>query len=320
MMSVAVCLLLYSFAVATISPWVLQRLTRAGSVPRLGVVAWLVAMVSVVASWVTAAAFLIASLMRYRNQPGRLATACLAALRRLFDGGSGRVVQAGWFTLAAAGASALAILGWRLGQSLWRARAHSRGHAERAWLIGRRIDGVDAVVVDAPERAAYCVAGRPNAIVVTSAALDALTDRHLQAVLAHERAHLAGRHHHVLAFARALAAAIPRVTLFSKGAREIARLLEISADDAAARGHGSQTLLDALLALSTGAPTPQGAVGAAGTDVLARAEHLAAPFAARKQWTAGLLLTATTLLIAGAPLILASLTAAGATWCYSVAA
>jgi hypothetical protein len=72
--------------------------------------------------------------------------------------------------------------------------------------------------------------------------------------------------------------------------------------------------------LSTGTPTPQGAVGAAGTDVLARAEHLAAPFAARKQWTAGLLLTATTLLIAGAPLILASLTAAGATWCYSVAA
>jgi hypothetical protein len=117
-----------------------------------------------------------------------------------------------------------------------------------------------------------------------------------------------------------LATAIPRVTLFSKGAREIARLLEISADDAAARSHGSQTLLDALLALSAGAPTPQGAVGAAGTDVLARAEHLAAPVAARNQWTAGLLLTATTLLIAGGPLILAALTAAGAMWCYSVAA
>jgi Zn-dependent protease with chaperone function len=318
-MSVAVCLLLYSFAVAMISPWILLRLTRAGSVPRLGVVAWLVAMVSVVASWVTAAAFLIASLMRYRDQPGRLASACLAALRRLF-GGSAPVVQAGWFTLAAAGTIALATLGWRLGRSLWRARAHSRGHAERAWLIGRRIEGVDAVVVDAPERAAYCVAGRPNAIVVTSAALDALTDRHLQAVLAHERAHLAGRHHYVLAFARALAAAIPWLTLFSQGAREIARLLEISADDAAARSHGSLTLLDALLALSAGAPMPHGAVGAAGTDVLARAEHLAVPVAARNQWTAGLLLTATALLIALGPLILAALTAAGPIWCYPVAA
>jgi Zn-dependent protease with chaperone function len=319
-MSVAVCLLLYSLVVAVISPWVLLRLTRTGFVPWFGVVAWLVAMVCVVASWVIAAAFLITSLMRYRDQPGRLAVACLAALRRFFDGGSGPVVQAGWFTLAAAGASALAVLGWRLGRSLWRARAYSRGHAERAWLIGRRVDGVDAVVVDAPERAAYCVAGRPNAIVVTSAALDALSDRHLQAVLAHERAHLAGRHHYVLAFARALAAAIPRVTLFGKGAREIARLLEIAADDAAARSHGSQILLDALLALSTGAPTPHGAVGAAGIDVLARAEHLAAPVAARNQWTAGLLLTATTLLIAGGPLILAALTAAGTMWCFSVAA
>ncbi len=73
-MSVAVCLLLYSFTVATLSPWMLLGLTRAGTVPRLGVVAWLAAMVSVVASWVSATAFLIVSLTRYWDQPGRLAT------------------------------------------------------------------------------------------------------------------------------------------------------------------------------------------------------------------------------------------------------
>jgi len=319
-MGVALCLLLYSFAVAMLSPWVLLRLTRAGTAPRLGVVAWLAGMVSVVASWVTAAAFLIATLTRYWDQPGRLASACFVALHQRLDNSSGTVVQAGLFVLAAAATSALVILGWRLGRSLWRARAHSRGHAERARVIGRRIDGVDAVVVDAPERAAYCVAGRPDTVVVTSAALDALTDHHLQAVLAHERAHLAGRHHHVLAFARALAAAVPRVTLFSKAAREIARLLEMSADDAAARSHGPQALLDALLALSTGVPAPHGAVGAAGTDVLARAERLAAPFAARHQWSARLSLTATMFLIAGGPLIASALTAVGATWCHSTAA
>ena len=315
-MSVAICLLLYSFAVATLSPWVLLRLTRAGSVPRLGVVAWLTAMVSVVASWVTATALLIVSLTRNWDQPGRLASACFAALRRVIEGSSGALLQAGMLILASAAVSALSTLGWRSGRSLWRARAQSRGHAERARVIGRRIDGVDAVVVDAPERAAYCVAGRPDTIVVTSAALDALTDRHLQAVLAHEREHLAGHHHHVLAFARALAVAIPGVGLFSTGAREIARLLEMAADDAAARAHGSQTLLDALLALSLGALAPQGAVGATGTDVLARAERLAAPFAARNNWSTRLLLTATTLLIAGGPLIPAALTAAGAAWCY----
>jgi Zn-dependent protease with chaperone function len=315
-MSVAICLLLYSFAVATLAPWMLRRLTRAGTVPRLGVVAWLAAMVSVIASWLTATALLVVSLARYWNQPGRLATACFQSMRRLFVGGSGLLAEAGVLTLAAAAASALGMLGWRFGRSLWRTRRLSRGHAERARLIGRRIDGVDAVVVDAPERAAYCVAGHPDTIVVTSAALDALTDRHLQAVLAHERAHLAGRHHHVLAFARALAVAIPGVTLFRAGAREIARLLEMAADDAAARSHGSLTLLDALLALSLGALAPRGAVAAAGTDVLARAERLAAPFAARNQWAARLLLTATTLLIAGGPLIPVALAAVGATWCY----
>jgi Zn-dependent protease with chaperone function len=315
-MSVAICLLLYSFAVATLAPWVLRRLTRAGTLPQSGVVAWLAAMVSVVASWFTATALLIMSLTRNWDQPGRLATACFAALRRVIEGGSGALLQAGLFILAAAAISALSTLAWRSGRSLWRAHAHSRGHAERARVIGRRIDGVDAVVVDAPERAAYCVAGRPDTIVVTSAALDTLTDRHLQAVLAHERAHLAGHHHYVLAVARALAAAIPGVTLFSTGAREIARLLEMAADDAAARSQGSQTLLDALLALSLGALAPHGAIGATGTDVLARAERLAAPFAARTQWTARLLLIATTLLIVGGLLIPAALAAAGAMWCY----
>lgn len=318
-MSAAVCLLLYSFAVATLSPWVLPRLTHTGTVPRLGVVAWLTVMVSVVASWLAATAFLIVSLVRYWHEPGRLASACFESLRRLVDGAAAVVLQVALLVLAAAAVSALSTLGWRSGRSLRRARVQSRGHAEKARVIGRRIDGVDAVVVDAAERAAYCVAGRPDTVVVTSAALDSLTDRNLQAVLAHERAHLAGRHHYVLAFARALAVAIPGVPLFSTADREISLLLEMAADDAAARKYGSLTLLDALLALSMDALAPQGAFGATGIDVLARAERLAAPAATRNRWSNRLLLTAATLLITGGPLVLAALTAVGAMWCYPAA-
>ncbi|MCV7075781.1 M56 family metallopeptidase [Mycobacterium szulgai] len=319
-MSVAMCLLVYSCVVAVFSPWALMRLTRAGALPLLGVVAWLAAMVSVVGSWLGAAGFLIAALAQHWRQPDRLAIACFAALRRLFDGGLGPVVHAGIVALAGVAAIALGILGWRLGRSLWRARVCGREHAERARVVGRRIGGVDAVVVDAPERAAYCVAGRPDTIVVTSAALDALSDRHLQAVLAHERAHLNGRHHHVLAFVRALSAAVPQVALFSTGAREIARLLEMSADDAAARRFGTQTVLDALLALSIGAATPIGAVGASGVDMLDRAERLATQSEARHQWAAGVLLTATTLFIIGGPLTWTSMKVAGAMCCYQGAA
>ena len=49
------------------------------------------------------------------------------------------------------------------------------------------------VVLDDPRPAAYCVAGRPAAIVVTSGALAVLDQPQLEAVLAHERAHLAQR-------------------------------------------------------------------------------------------------------------------------------
>jgi hypothetical protein len=57
----------------------------------------------------------------------------------------------------------------------------------------------------------------------------------------------------------------------------MARLLEMCADDAAARRYGSPTLLGALLALSGRTPAPRGALGSTGVEVLARAERLALP-------------------------------------------
>jgi Zn-dependent protease with chaperone function len=106
------------------------------------------------------------------------------------------------------------------------------------------------------------VTGRPHTIVITSAALAALDETQLGAVLCHERAHLAGRHHQLLAFTRALAAILPRIELFTTGAGEVARLLEMCADDTAARTHGAPTVLGALLALCGAASIPAGALGA----------------------------------------------------------
>jgi Zn-dependent protease with chaperone function len=223
-------------------------------------------------------------------------------MRQVAVGGSGPLLQARLFALTAAATSALAILGWRLSLSMGRARALSHRHAADARIIGHRVAGLDAVVVDAPERFAYSVAGRPDTIVVTSAALDALDQCHLDAVMAHERAHLTGRHYLMLALTRGLAATLPRVALFTIGAREIARLTEMAADDAAARRHGPHTVLGALLSLSAQAPVPSCAAAAAtGTDVLARAERLAAPTAAG--WRTLLTLGATTLLVVLVPLV-----------------
>jgi Zn-dependent protease with chaperone function len=62
-------------------------------------------------------------------------------------------------------------------------------------------------------------------------------------VLAHERAHLVGRHHLLIAPTRGLATVLPRIDLFALGAIEMGRLVEMRADNAAARAHGRDTVL-----------------------------------------------------------------------------
>jgi beta-lactamase regulating signal transducer with metallopeptidase domain len=159
-------------------------------------------------------------------------------------------------------------------------------------------------------------AGRPHTIVVTRGALEALDRPHLDAVLAHERAHLRGRHHLLLAATRGLAGALPRVGLFTAGAAEIARLLEMCADERAARSHDRHLLLGALLALSGAATLPAGALGATGAGLLDRAERLAGPPLRGQRARARLLLSVALALLPTGPMITALLAANDVAVCY----
>ncbi|MEU0467057.1 M56 family metallopeptidase [Amycolatopsis sp. NPDC006131] len=314
-MNVAACLLLYSFAVAVLAPRLLVRLTRAGIAPRLGVAAWLIAIGSVVLSWIVAVAFVLGELALAWDRPGAVLSSCFATLRSVATGAHGVAVQSGVLTLAGLAAAALGVLGWRLARSLLRSRVGTHAHADLARAVGHPLPGSDAVVLPAAERLAYCVAGRPSAIVVTTAALDALDKRHLDAVLAHERAHLTGRHHLALAFSRGLATILPRVELFTTGSVEVARLLEMCADDAAVREHGRRTVLGAMLALSASAPVPADALGATGGSVIARAERLTAPPARARQWRTSLCLVAAAVVLTAGPATVAVFAATGLTLC-----
>lgn len=271
-MSAAACLLAYAVTVAVIAPRILPKLTHSGIAPRLGVTAWLAAIASAALASiafvgvVAAEAFTGTSLME----------ACEHLVQALAGVHSAPATQFATTTVALAAGAAFTFAGVRLMRNLATRRRVTFGHARSARMVGRRVDGVDAVVLDAPERAAYCVAGRPDAIVVTSGALDALDHPQLDAVLAHERAHLAGRHPQLLAVVRALADTAPRITLFTTGATDVARLLEMCADDRAMRTHEPRTLLHGLVALA-GGPVPNGAVGAGNIAVLDRADRLASP-------------------------------------------
>jgi len=175
------------------------------------------------------------------------------------------------------------------------------------------------VVLDDPRPAAYCVAGHPAAIVVTSGALAALDSAQLAAVLAHERAHLAGRHHALLLLTRGLTAAFPGVPLFTAGAAEVARLAEMAADDTAARAHGRPVVIAALLALATAAapsdasgrlPIPRHVPGhslaAAAYAVPARVERLLCPARPVVSAALAVALMITLTVLAAAPPVLAA--------------
>jgi Zn-dependent protease with chaperone function len=318
-MTVAVCLLMYSLAVVVLGPGLLTRLTRTGIAPRLGVAVWLAAIGSVGLSWAAAGVFLAADLARSWGRPGELLADCLAALRSVAAGESGLLVQIGVVTLAGLAGVAGAALAARLARCLLRTRARTHEHARMARLAGRYVPGLDVVVLDAPDRVAYCVAGRPHTVVVSRGAVEALDERHLAAVLTHERAHLAGHHHLLLAVTRGVATILPRVTLFTSGAVQVARLLEMWADDAAARAHGPRTVLDALLTLSGAAAIPAGALGATGTGVLARAERLAAPPRPAQRVRARLQLTTVAVALTVGPLLTGVLAAGGLMLCPPIA-
>ncbi|MFF5035607.1 M56 family metallopeptidase [Nocardia salmonicida] len=275
-MSVAICLLVYSLVVMVLAPPTLIRTTRCGVGPRLSLIAWLSAIGSVVLAWVAAIGFVIGDVVRDMLADQHLnLSRCFDQLHDAAIGEYGTAVQVGLLVLVTCGVAAGVVLIGGVGRALVRARSVTHGHARAARIVGRPHAGHDAVVIDHPEPAAYSVAGDPHTIVLTQGIVAALDEEHLAAVLAHERAHLAGKHHLLLAVTRALAGAFPRIDLFTVGAAQVARLVEMSADDVAAASHGRETVREALLTLadSNGA----GTLGATEVGLADRVARLASP-------------------------------------------
>ena len=296
----------YALAVAWCAPALLSRLTARGISPRLGLAAWLTAMASALASAAAALEFLARAAADGWSRLAEVVCRSVAGHACAQTVYTGAVFELVLAAITVVAALAAVVLAWRYGRGVQRARRQTRAHAEAARITGRKLPGVTAaVVLDALRPAAYCVPGRPGTIVLTSGALALLDPPQLAAVLAHERAHLAGRHHLLAALTRGLAAVFPAVPLFTQGPENVTRLAEMCADDAAARRGGRRTLLAALLAMATGAAVPASALGAMACAVTARLRRLAeAPRRARRA-RYGLALTAVMLLLASAPGLLA---------------
>ena len=268
--TIAVSLLLYAAITAAAGSRWLPRPAWPLRAPRAAILTWQAATLSVIASPVAAGLILAIPCLPASIDPAAL-RACLAAMR------SGYLTPHGALAAAAGAMIVLGVAGriiWCTGTAMAGARRRRARHDDMLTMIAR--PGPAGVrVIDDAHPAVYCLPGRRR-IVLTTGALRCLDGRQLDAVLAHERAHLSGHHHLVLTLASALKDAFPAVRFFAVAARHIGDLVEVAADDAAIRREHRLTLAGALLAVAT-AGAPAGALGAGGTAAAQRIRRLIEP-------------------------------------------
>jgi Zn-dependent protease with chaperone function len=239
--------------------------------PRLGIVVWQAATASVLAAAVLAGLTLAVPGVRAAHSVAELFDACEMIMRAHY-GTPGAPAIAGL-------ASTAGVALWTLGHcvhALATTARRRRAHADSLAMVARRRPGLDALVIDHDQPMAYCLPGRRHSVVLSTGALDRLDDDQLSAVIAHERAHLEGRHDLAANIAVAIARAFPVIPLFRQARDEIARLVEMAADDSAARHHDRHTVAAALVTVA-GGRTPAASLGAGGSTALARVKRLLGP-------------------------------------------
>ena len=279
-MTVGLALLAYAAIVAALGPFARQTDGSLVRAPRLRAVLLLTA------SWSVLTALFLAGLTV--AMPGTalstglsdLLGACILRVRAAYATPGGAATAGAGLT--ASGAIALWVAWALVGVARGR-RAESHRQRTVLALCGRRATHLDAVVLDHPHPAAYCVAGRARAVILTTGTLTLLTRPQVAAVLAHENAHLQARHHRLLSSSALVARALPGLPLTRDLPRRVRRLLEMHADDLAARHHDPETLATALVALATArsgmtsAEGPSAVLAAAGTDIALRIRRLLEP-------------------------------------------
>lgn len=213
--------------------------------PRTAVLLWLACGLSVVLSLV--ALITVAVLPPGEAGPQGTWRSCLALLEH-------RLSSAHLFTptvllgvLAAAALLRTAVIFARCAWSGVRVRRVQR----RGLDLLRRASPQDPHVLPADRPVAYSVPGGGGGrVVVTSGAVALLAPDEMAAVLAHERAHLRGRHHLLLLMSRVARDLLPSSRWLHAAHREIAELLELAADDTATRTTGRAPVARAVTVLA----------------------------------------------------------------------
>ncbi|WP_030611338.1 M56 family metallopeptidase [Streptomyces sclerotialus] len=196
-------------------------------------------------------------------------------------------------------------------RSLLRLRRERNRYRLTADALGEhvRIHDPDVRVLKHTDPAVFCIPGARDAsrIVVTTAAMNMLSDPELAAALEHERAHLKYRHHRAFLVADVLTSAFGWSGLSRGYAQQVRRLAEMAADDQAAQRHGRRAVASALLEMCAVGPTAtvSGLPAMTGTDPAERIRRLVKATPTHAKALAPALSSAVTAVVLALPVALA---------------
>ncbi|MBT2501442.1 M56 family metallopeptidase [Curtobacterium sp. ISL-83] len=228
MVVVGVVLIALALAVVVVAPRVLTRSAWTIDRPRTALVSWSVAVLVGVVGFVVGIALVVVA-NRPVTDPFRLGDSPTHGLNL--------------------GVALLAVLAFVIAV---RVRPGPEHEAVRAAIRSgaaphREVDGTLVALVEADHALACAVPGRSGGVLVSTGLADRLRTDELEAVVAHERAHLSQHHAVAVGIAESIERAVPWVP----GARAMARstrvLVEFAADDAAARRVSRDAVRRALL-------------------------------------------------------------------------
>ena len=271
-MSSALSLLAYCLmAMFAVAP-ALVRASWTTRAPRLAIAAWHLVCGTTLIAMIFAGLLLSLSLPYIGTTVASVVNLCTTTLQHVY-------APPDRHTISIAAALTLFLIPLRVGYvgAQLTVQSHRESHRLQGLLepIARSApECPGALVIPHTGQYAFCLPGRRGRVVVTSALLKELTPLQLRAVMAHEQAHLRQRHHLALMAPKVLSRTFGMFfPLFKVAETAVARLIELSADDAARREVGGEPLAVALRKLSR-MPAGSSVLSASAVAVEERLERL----------------------------------------------
>jgi Zn-dependent protease with chaperone function len=271
-MTGAAALLLGACLVGWLAPKYLRRLSAGGRDPVIALIGWFVSISGVVVT--TALAVVILLLPDHGSPLLTPLVGCWSSLQH----GMPPTVESVSGLVAVALLAHLAVRSAIVGVRTARRRTRTRNEHLAVLRIAARAEPGPPLTLwlDHDEPLAFSLAGTPGVVVATEGLNRHLTRAEVDAVLAHERAHLAGRHHLLVAAADAFATMVHFLPLFTRVPAAVRELVELAADASAARSCGTEAVRTALLGVS-GSGAPGSALAMSRDSVAVRLAHLDRP-------------------------------------------